>query len=186
MLIRVAAWIVFAGLLVLAQTPKTPGKFQQEFLLSFNDAESKVVSLAKAMPAEKYSWRPGKDVRSVGEVYIHIANGNRLLLGVLNGMPPRDAFLKIVQYNEKREKTIAAKDKVIVDLEVSFREVHASLEAATDADLSKAIDFFGEQTTQRADYLSILEHVSEHLGQSIAYARMNDIVPPWSREQSGQ
>jgi len=183
MLIRFGALIAFAVLLVLAQAPKSAGKFQQEFLLSFNDAEAKVVSLAKAIPAEKYSWRPGKDVRSVGEVYVHIANGNRLLLGLLNGMPAREAFMKIVRDNEEREKTITAKDKIVADLEDSFREVHAALDRATDTDLSKTIDFFGEQTTPRADYLSILEHVSEHLGQSIAYARMNGIVPPWSRGQ---
>lgn len=186
MLIRFGVLIVFAGLLVLAQAPKMPGKFQQEFLLSFNDAETKVVRLARAMPAEKYSWRPGKDVRSVGEVYVHIANGNRLLLGLLNGMPAREAFMKTVRDNEEREKTITAKDKIVADLEASFREVHAALETATEADLSKSINFFGEQTTPRADYLSILEHVSEHLGQSIAYARMNGIVPPWSRGESGQ
>lgn len=186
MLIRFGALIVFAGLLVFAQTSKSRSTFQQEFLLSFHDAETKVVSLAKAMPAEKYSWRPGKDVRSVGEVYVHIANGNRLLLGLLNGMPAREVFMKTVRNNEEREKTITAKDKIVADLEASFREVQASLETATDADLSKSIDFFGEQTTPRADYLSILEHVSEHLGQSIAYARMNGIVPPWSRGQSGK
>jgi len=184
MRIRIGALLVFAGLLVVAQAPKSPNKFQQEYLLSFNDAETKVVSLAKAMPAEKYSWRPGKDVRSVGEVYVHIANGNRLLLGLLNGMPARDAFMKIVAANERREKTVTGKDEVIADLVASFQEVHTALDGATDTDLSKSINLFGQQTTQRADYLTILEHASEHMGQSIAYARMNGVVPPWSRGQS--
>ena len=184
MRIRIGALLVFAGLLVVAQAPKSPNKFQQEYLLSFNDAETKVVSLAKAMPAEKYSWRPGKDVRSVGEVYVHIANGNRLLLGLLNGMPAREAFMKIVAANERREKTVTGKDEVIADLVASFQEVHTALDGATDTDLSKSINLFGQQTTQRADYLTILEHASEHMGQSIAYARMNGVVPPWSRGQS--
>ena len=99
----------------------------------------------------------------------------------MGGMPARDAFMKTVQDNERREKAVTDKAKVVADLEASFKQVHSALEASSDADLSKFTDFFGEQTTPRAVYMSILEHVSEHLGQSIAYARMNGIVPPWSR-----
>jgi uncharacterized damage-inducible protein DinB len=184
--IRFAALMVIVAWLGLAQAPTSPGDFQQEFLLSFSDAETKITSLAKALPAEKYSWRPGLGVRSAGEVYVHIANGNRLLISLLSGMPPRDEFMKLVQANEQREKAITEKTKVIADLEASFKQVHTALEGATGADLSKSIKFFGEDTTPRAVYMSILEHVSEHLGQSIAYARMNGIVPPWSREPGGQ
>lgn len=178
----------FAALLglALAQGPKPANSFQAELLLSFNDAETKLLSLAKAVPAEKYSWRPGLGVRSVSEVYIHIANGNRLLLGMMGGMPPRDEFMKMVETNEQREKAITEKAKVIADLEASFKEVHTALDAASDAQLSKAIKVFGEETTPRGVYMTIGSHVSEHLGQSIAYARMNGIVPPWSRAPSGQ
>src|SRR5947209_5885329 len=132
---------LFAALLglALAQAPKSTSGFQPEFLFSFNDAEAKVLSLAKAMPAEKYSWRPGPGVRSVGEVYVHIANGNRLLLNLMSGMPTRDEFMKIVQANEQREKTITDKAKVIADLEASFKEVHSALDGATDDGLAKSI-----------------------------------------------
>jgi len=119
---RLVTLPLFAALLglALAQAPKSSSGFQPEFLFSFNDAESKVLSLAKAMPAEKYSWRPGQGVRSVSEVYIHIANGNRLLLGMTNGQPPREEFMKLVGSNEQREKTITEKAKVVADLEGSF------------------------------------------------------------------
>jgi uncharacterized damage-inducible protein DinB len=179
---------LFAALLglALAQVPKSTSGFQPEFLFSFNDAEAKVLSLAKAMPPEKYSWRPGPGVRSVGEVYIHIANGNRLLLGMTNGMPPREEFMKLVASNEQREKTITDKAKVVADLEASFKEVHHALEAASDAQLSKSIKVFGGDTTPRGVYMIIANHVSEHMGQSVAYARMNGIVPPWSRPASSQ
>jgi len=179
---------LFAALLglALAQAPKSTSGFQPEFLFSFNDAEAKVLSLAKAMPAEKYSWRPGPGVRSVGEVYVHIANGNRLLLGMTNGMPPREEFMKLVGGNEQREKTITDKAKVVADLEASFNEVHNALEAASDAQLSKSIKVFGAEATPRSVYMIIANHVSEHMGQSIAYARMNGIVPPWSRPANSQ
>jgi uncharacterized damage-inducible protein DinB len=185
MLIRFAAFSLFSCLLgfVLAQNPKPANGFQRDFLLSFNDAETKTISLARAMPAEKYSWRPGKGVRSVGEVYVHIANGNRLLLAVSHGMLARDAFMKMVQDNEQREKTLSDKAKVLADLEASFKAVHGALERAGADSLSKPIKFFGEDATPAAAYMSILEHAHEHLGQSIAYARMNGIVPPWSRSE---
>ena len=185
MRIRFAALSLFICLLgfVLAQNQKPANGFRRDFLLSFNDAETKTISLAKAMPAEKYSWRPGKGVRSVSEVYVHIANGNRLLLSVRQGMLSRDAFMKMVQDNEQREKTLSDKAKVVADLEASFKAVHSALEAAGAETLSKPIKFFGEDATPAAAYMSILEHASEHLGQSIAYARMNGIVPPWSRSE---
>ena len=185
---RLVTLPLFAALLglALAQAPKSTSSFQPEFLFSFNDAEAKVVSLAKAMPPEKYSWRPGPGVRSVGEVYVHIANGNRLLLGMTKGMPPREEFMKLVGSNEEREKTITDKAKVIADLEASFNEVHNALEAASDAQLSKSVKVFGAETTPRGVYMIIANHVSEHMGQSIAYARMNGIVPPWSRPASSQ
>ena len=190
MLTRLAILFAFAALLglalALAQAPNSPGSFQKEFLLSFQDAETKVMSLVKAVPAEKFSWRPGAEVRSVGEVYVHIANGNRLLLTLMRGMPAREEFMKMVRENEQREKTIAEKSKVISDLEASFKEVHTALDSATDEALSRPIKFFGEETTPRAVYITINSHVSEHLGQSIAYARMNGIVPPWSRQSGSQ
>src|SRR5579863_3831298 len=133
--------------LALAQVPKPSGGFPHEFLLSFNDAETKVMSLAKAVPEEKYSWRPGSGVRSVGEVYVHIANGNRLLLTLMNGMPSRDDFMKMVRDNEQREKTVTDKAKVVADLEASFQEVHKALDGASGEALSKSIKFFGEEAT---------------------------------------
>jgi uncharacterized damage-inducible protein DinB len=177
---------LFAALLglALAQAPQSTSAFQPEFLLSFNEAETKVLSLAKAMPSEKYSWRPGPGVRSVSEVYIHIANGNRLLLGLTNGMPPREDFMKLVGGNEQREKTIIAKADVIAELEASFKEVHSALDAVRDAQLSKSIKVFGAETTPRGVYITLGNHVSEHLGQSVAYARMNGIAPPWSQPPS--
>ena len=190
MRLRIAILFIFAGLLALAlasaQAPSSPSSFQKEFLVSFQDAETKVMTLAKAVPADKFSWRPGAGVRSAGEVYVHIANGNRLLLTLMRGMPARDEFLKMVRDNELREKNITEKSKVISDLEASFKEVHSALDNATDEALSRPIKFFGEDTTPRAVYITINSHVSEHLGQSIAYARMNGIVPPWSRQNTSQ
>jgi uncharacterized damage-inducible protein DinB len=168
------------------EDPKKPAAaFRRDFLLPFGEAEVKVLDLAKAMPAEKYSWRPGPGVRSVGEVYMHIAGGNRLLV-MFAGKPSQEELVKMIRGNEDREKAITEKSKVIEQLEASFKAVHEALGKATEADLSKPVRFFDTDTTLRGIFMVISNHVSEHLGQSIAYARMNNIIPPWSRKPAGQ
>jgi uncharacterized damage-inducible protein DinB len=42
------------------------------------------------------------------------------------------------------------------------------------------VKIFGQEATVRAVYMQLLTHINEHTGQSIAYARENGVVPPWS------
>jgi uncharacterized damage-inducible protein DinB len=81
------------------------------------------------------------------------------------------------------EKNVTEKSKVIDELKKSFAHVRAGIAATSDADLDKPVKFFGRDTTVRGVILSVSNHEFEHLGQSIAYARMNGIVPPWTAEQ---
>src|SRR5688572_24174157 len=50
--------------------------YRAEFLRELNDLETKYVRLAEQMPADKYGWRPAEGVRSVGEVFMHMAGAN--------------------------------------------------------------------------------------------------------------
>jgi hypothetical protein len=50
-----------------------------------------------------------------------------------------------------------------------------------DAELNKTVNLMGNDMSKRAVLLMALGHYQEHLGQSIAYARMNGVVPPWSK-----
>lgn len=158
--------------------------FRQEILLSLNYVKSNVLSLAKAMPAEKYGWRPGEGVRSVGEVYVHIANGNRLLLSLVRTSPPSpQEFRKMIADNEQKEKTLTDKEGILADLAKSFDEVDQAIQQASAKDMERKLKAFGQDTSLRGIFISITGHASEHLGQSIAYARINGIVPPWSAPQ---
>jgi uncharacterized damage-inducible protein DinB len=187
--IRLAAILLMlsvAGVWAQPRDNKPAAGFRGEFLLAFADAEKKVLVLAKAVPGDKYSWRPTAGVRSTGEVYMHIANGNRLLLMFMKGTPPRDEFEKAIETNEEREKKITEKAEIIKELESSFKQVRQALDKASEADLSRQVKFSGTDTTVRGIFHVISNHVSEHLGQSIAYARMSGVVPPWSARQGGQ
>jgi uncharacterized damage-inducible protein DinB len=53
----------------------------------------------------------------------------------------------------------------------------------SDASLDNMVDFFGQKMTVRSVLLALTGHMHEHFGQSIAYARMQGIVPPWTAAQ---
>jgi uncharacterized damage-inducible protein DinB len=152
-----------------------------ELLLPFNDLEKQVLALAKAIPEEKYSWRPGPGVRSFKEVFLHIVYGNQLLLNVAGNSPSREELVKQIEQNAKGEQDPATKEKIVGMLTESLSEVRKTLEGVrTTSALTRDIDFFGRPAPMGGVLATIDTHISEHLGQAIAYARVNGIVPPWS------
>lgn len=158
-----------AALTRAAAVPATP--FHAEFEANLADVEDKLLRLAQATPADRFNWRPANDVRSIAEVYTHIAAANYFLGTFLGASTPAAA--------EQIEKRVTKKADVIAELKKSFAHVRVAASAARD--LEKRVKMFGSQTTQRGVLITMLNHLHEHLGQSIAYARMNGVAPPWSR-----
>lgn len=145
----------------------------QGWLPEFNHSSRQILQLANATPAEKFAWRPAPGVRSISEVYMHIAVANYFLLQQ-TGVKLADAP-KITQ---ETEKTVTAKADVIRWLSDSFEAVRKNY---PPAEPKKALKFFGSDSNVENIYLRLLVHNHEHMGQSIAYARNNGIVPPWSK-----
>jgi uncharacterized damage-inducible protein DinB len=152
-----------------------------DLLTPLDEMEKQVLALANAIPEEKYSWRPGPGVRSIQEVLLHIAFGNRLLLDIANNQPKPELLEKQIGDNSKAESQKTAKAEVIKLVSDAFAEVRKSLEAERPTTLSRNAEFFSAPTTRRGILMRIDTHVAEHLGQLIAYARVNGIVPPWSK-----
>jgi uncharacterized damage-inducible protein DinB len=146
--------------------------FRAEFLRDLEDVQSKIIDLASVTPADKYAWRPTRGVRSISEVYMHAAGGNYLLASFTGTKPPA--------YDTGNLEQITNKDRVVEELRKSFDFIRNAALKTSDADLDKSIKMFGRDTTIRGAFSTALNHLHEHLGQSIAYARMNGIVPPWS------
>ncbi len=163
-------------LLTAGLTPAYSGTFKDEALASLATLEKKVVSLAEAVPAEKYTWRPAEGVRSFSEVFLHIAAANYGIPRVI-GTPPPEGF----QFRGYDKQT-TDKAEVLKKLKASFAHARKAVEALDPADADKPVKMFGRDTTVRGACLNMIEHLGEHLGQSIAYARMNGVVPPWSRK----
>jgi hypothetical protein len=145
-----------------------------EFLHQLGTLEGKYTQLANAIPWEKYSWRPGQGVRSVCEVFLHISGENYLLAESLGAKTPASVDLKNI------ETCPASRDKVLATMKAGFTNMRNAATATRDADADVMVDFFGSKITKRALLMAIAEHAGEHLGQQIAYARVNGIVPPWS------
>lgn len=147
-----------------------------------NDVQKKLVDLAKAIPEASYSWRP-TGARSVGEVLLHVAVDN-YLIPISMGKPAPAATginatdMKAVETFEKRKLT---KDQIVAELDASFKHLHEAMGLTTDANLKENIKFFGQDWSRQRAMLATVTHLHEHLGQMIAYARSNNVAPPWSR-----
>ena len=154
--------------------------FQTEGLWEGYDGEwthvsKQLIALAEAIPAEKYSWRPAPGVRSVSEVFMHIAIANFWLLSVTGPKMPAEIT------SEKLEKTVTKKADVISWLKRSLDAVKTARAQLKPGDLERKVKIEGKEVTVDGMYLRIIVHDNEHMGQLIAYARMNGIVPPWSK-----
>jgi uncharacterized damage-inducible protein DinB len=132
-----------------------------------------LLALAEATPSEKFSWRPAPGVRSVGEVYMHIAIANFYLLSVTGAKEPA--------VEVRMEKTVTTKADVVDWLKRSLDAVATARSHLKPADYQRKVSIYGKVVTVDGMYLRIIVHANEHMGQSIAYARMNGIVPPWSK-----
>jgi uncharacterized damage-inducible protein DinB len=165
-------------LLAVNDVPDAPAA--ADILFSFSDSQEKVLALAKAVPEEKYSWRPAKGVRSFAEVFVHIASANQLLTKIAVSNLAGADLEKAIDEQSKIEKQQLTKARILEMLNESFAAVRKTLESERPATLAHEASFFGTATTRRGIYVAMDVHIGEHLGQAIAYARMNGIVPPWS------
>ncbi len=137
-----------------------------------------LLALAQAIPAEKYSWRPAPGVRSVSEVFMHIAIANFYLLSITGPKMPTEIT------SDEMEETVKAKPEVIGYLERSLNAVKEARAHLKPGDLQRKVFIQGKTVDVDRMYLRIIIHDNEHMGQLVAYARMNGIVPPWSKPES--
>lgn len=172
------ASIVLSLFLILSLSMQTiqaqdANHFKDQFLQHF-DRASRVLSLAEAMPADLYSWRPEEGVFSVEEVYSHIARYNFYYLEESLGIPaPGDVDIDNIE-------SITGKEDVLVILERSIEHVRSHIEEMPDSKIAAETEMYGRTVNGQAVLMQLVTHKSEHVGQSIAYARINGIAPPWS------
>jgi len=147
------------------------------------ETQRKFIDLAKAIPAEKYDWRPMAGVRSVGEVLRHVASDNYLIPAALGYAADPATGIKGEDYKTAQafEKKASTKDATIADLEKSFAHLTKSMQATGPDKLGAQVKMFGQPFTMQKAWVLGTTHLHEHLGQLIAYARSNGVKPPWSQ-----
>ncbi len=150
--------------------------FGEEIRGQFEGSAQKLVALAEAMPAESYSWQPMEGVYTVAAAYMHIARYNYMYPDMYLGV---DAPAR-VEYGSLEER-VTTKDEAVRILAASMDHVRGIMDSMPEADLAKPTELYGREVESWAVLLQLVTHMNEHLGQSIAYARMNKVVPPWSR-----
>ncbi|HZS53931.1 MAG TPA: DinB family protein [Bryobacteraceae bacterium] len=168
--------LILGCLSLHAQTDPLEGLWQG-YDGEWGHVSRQLVALAEAIPADKFVWRPGAGVRSTSEVFMHIALANFYLLSVTG--PPMPAEMNTPNA-ANLEKTITDKSEVIGWLKRSLEAVKTAHTHVTPADLQRKVKVSGRTATVDGMYLRIIVHANEHMGQLVAYARVNGIVPPWS------
>jgi uncharacterized damage-inducible protein DinB len=174
---------VFALFLSLALPASASAQgLMAEMHSDVNDVQKKFIDLAKAIPEPAYAWRP-PGVRSVGEVLLHVASDNYLIPIAMGKPAPASTGISLADFKtvETYEKRKLTKDQIIAELDASFKHLHEAMALTTDANLTENIKFFGQDWTRQRAMLLTVTHLHEHLGQMIAYARSNNVAPPWSR-----
>ncbi len=141
----------------------------------------KFTSLAEAMPEEDLGWRPMEGVRSVEEVYIHVAADNWYVPALMGWPAPDETGVTedVATFREYQAREMT-RDEMLTVLDASFDFMRSSL-ADSDTRTGDAVTLGGQETTVGDVWIRAIVHLHEHLGQSIAYARVHEIVPPWSR-----
>ncbi len=153
--------------------------FVEEYIGQLDFIEGRLLDLAGAMPQERMTWEPADGVRNTAEVYLHVAEANFFLAGKMGADVPKTERGAI-------EKSTTDKEKVAETLKESFTVIKDAAGILTDEDLNKIIQTpFGMEMSLRNFMISLLNHMHEHLGQGIVYARISGVTPPWSVKQDG-
>jgi uncharacterized damage-inducible protein DinB len=156
-----------------AEAPAPSPAFRDEVLSRIDTLQERITSLAEAMPPDKYTWRPAEGVRSVSELYLHIAGANFGLASTFGATAPEGA----VPGDEVTDKAA-----VTAALGASFEHLKTAVQGVSASSADEKVNLFGQEMTTRQALWSLTEHLSEHLGQGIAYARVNGVVPPWNAQ----
>src|SRR5580700_1339174 len=160
--------LAIALMVPLAQAQSA--RMQAAFGEDAGTLSDKFTAMARVMSG-KYDWKPSPGVRTVGDVFNLIVEENGLLADALSGIPNKGV----------RPAPITDPEKMQNVLKASYANLQKAITGLSDNDLQTHVKLFGEDMTKQDALMLILEDQHEHLGQSIAYARTNGVVPPWSK-----
>jgi uncharacterized damage-inducible protein DinB len=176
------AFVVNAGAGAMqAQAPATDSTapsydMKAQAPLDLEGVNKKCVALAQALPSDKLTWRPSPDARSFAEVFLHVAGERYGILGMMGATGPTG--FKAREF----EKSTTEKDRIVEDLNQSWDFASKTINGMSNADFAKPLPKLGPQANEGDVIYILVADAHEHLGQLVAYARENGVVPPWTVE----
>ncbi len=145
-------------------------------LADLEAVQKKFVDLANAVPADKLNWRPSPDSRSFAEVFLHVAGERYGILSLMGAEKP--AGFDAEERSENH--TARSRPELSPELNKSWDFAQKTIKGMTNADFAKLLPQLGPQANAGDVVYILVADAHEHLGQSVAYARENGIVPPWT------
>lgn len=161
-LVLFAVSFVLSSTLFAQKNVDTPAESVRKHLAS---VDRRLLEMAKDFPEDKYDFRLKPEMRSFGEVLVHLVSGNMYATQSAKGDPK-------AEWGELDPKKYPNKAAIVALLEKEFAASEAALKALPDSAFTKTVD----------PYLSVTSHNSEHYGLLVGYYRANGLVPPASRQ----
>ena len=158
------------------------GGMRAQYLADFETMQTKFQELAGAMDADSYGWRPMEGVRTVSEVFMLIVAENYVVLAAWGATPP-DGITPGFGLFTELPANVTDKADVLAALETSTAYLLDAVDSLSDAQMGEPFRIFGQEGVLQESLLAVVGDMHEHLGQAIAYARMNEMVPPWTARQ---
>jgi len=146
-------------------------------LLDLEVVQKKFVDLANALPADKMTWRPSADSRSFAEVFLHVAGERYGILSLMGAEKPAGFD------GGKLEKSTTDKAQIVEELNKSWAFTQKTIGDMTNAQFAKLLPKLGPDANQGDVVYILVTDAHEHLGQAVAYARANGVIPPWTVAQ---
>jgi len=164
------------------QTPNADAaaEVRKQFLADIDTLHAKFVQLANAFPADKYAWRPAPGVRSVGEAFQHVV-AEFYVWGPMAYGGQRSTVIQAGREGMQKWEAANSKEEVLKNLNAGHEYIRQQIGSMDVAKITGTQKLFGQDMTIIQTSIIMTADLHEHLGQLIAYARVNGIKPPWSR-----
>jgi hypothetical protein len=144
------------------QAPPSPARAINVYFAGVN---KNILDMAQDFPADKYDFRLKPEMRSFGEVIVHVASGNAYAAKKGRG--------ENVNWDEIDSKNYKTKAQVVALLQKTIDDATATLKTIPEENFTKTLN----------PWFAVIEHSAEHYGLLVAYYRANGLVPPQSRPQ---
>ena len=130
-----------------------------------------VTKAAAQVPDALYKYQPTKEVRTMGQLFGHIANASRMICGTASGM-------KSAATGDAEK--LATKAEIQKALGEAFSECDHAFSMITAANANEPVTLLGQSHTRLGGMAFNTMHNFEHYGNIVTYMRMNNLVPPSS------